>query len=339
MTRSPEPLLSIEDLRVSFAIRSGFLRRTKAEVRGVDGVSFSVMQGKTLGIVGESGCGKSTTARAIIGLETPNSGAISFAGERIELATPKRRRQLARHIQMIYQDPFASLNPRKTVEQIIGEGWLVHPDLVPESERKAETALLMRRVGLDPALSNRFPHQFSGGQRQRIGIARALALRPRLLVCDEPVSALDVSVQAQTLNLLAELQHELGLTYVFIAHDLSVVRHVSDTIAVMYLGRIVETGPIGPIYARPAHPYTLALMSAAPVSRPWAVSRPSRIVLKGELPSPLAPPPGCRFHTRCWMARARCRIEEPKLREVAGRKTACHFAEEVVAEAAPIGTP
>ncbi|WP_201274115.1 ABC transporter ATP-binding protein [Microvirga brassicacearum] len=339
MTLSPEPLLSIDDLRVTFAVRSTFLRRTLMEVSSVAGVSLSVMPGKTLGIVGESGCGKSTTARAIIGLDKPSSGTITFAGERIEMASPQRRRQLARDMQMIYQDPFASLNPRKTVAQIIGEGWQVHPDLLHATERNAETALLMRKVGLDPALSDRFPHQFSGGQRQRIGIARALALRPRLLICDEPVSALDVSVQAQTLNLLSDLQHELGLTYVFIAHDLSVVRHVSNTIAVMYLGRIVETGAVGQIYASPAHPYTRALMSAAPIPRPWAVSRPARIVLKGELPSPLAPPSGCRFHTRCWMAREQCRTDEPKLREVAGRQTACHFAEEVVATAGPVGTP
>jgi len=339
---SPEPaapLLALDNLEVSFAIRSPVLRRVLMRVDAVAGVDLEVAPGRTLGVVGESGCGKSTMARAIVGLERPTGGAIRFAGEAIGNADARRRRLLARDIQMIFQDPFASLNPRKTVAQIIGEVWDVHPDLTPAAGREREIARLMERVGLGPDMAGRFPHQFSGGQRQRIGIARAIALRPRLIVCDEPVSALDVSVQAQTLNLLAELQQEYGLAYLFIAHDLAVVRHISDALAVMYLGRIVETGPVEAIYRRPAHPYSIALLSAIPVPRPWAVQRPPRIVLQGDVPTPLKPPSGCRFHTRCFMARERCRHEDPALRPVAGRKVACHFAEEALARTAPEAAP
>jgi len=333
------PLLALAGLRVSFAVRSAFLRRTLMEVQAVAGVDLAVMPGRTLGIVGESGCGKSTMARAILGLEQATGGSIHFDGQRIDNANPAQRRSLARDIQMIFQDPYASLNPRKTVAQIIGEVWDVHPDLTPSHGRGTEIARLMDRVGLSADMADRFPHQFSGGQRQRIGIARAIALRPRLVVCDEPVSALDVSVQAQTLNLLAELQAEYALTYLFIAHDLSVVRHVSDEVAVMYLGRIVETGPAETIYNAPAHPYTKALLSAAPVPRPWAVQRPPRIVLEGDVPTPLRPPSGCRFHTRCYMARERCRHDDPALRTLAGRQAACHYAEEVLAPEAAGGMP
>ncbi|MBJ3783110.1 ABC transporter ATP-binding protein [Devosia sediminis] len=329
------PLLALDNLRVSFAIRSPILRRIKMQVDAVAGVDLAVAPGKTMGVVGESGCGKSTMARAIVGLERPTGGSIRFAGEAIEDADANARRRLARDIQMIFQDPFASLNPRKTVAQIIGEVWDVHPDLTPEHGREREIIRLMERVGLSPEMASRFPHQFSGGQRQRIGIARAIALRPRLIVCDEPVSALDVSVQAQTLNLLAELQQEFGLAYLFIAHDLSVVRHISDELAVMYLGRIVETGPVETIYQQPAHPYSIALLSAIPVPRPWAEERPPRIVLEGDVPTPLAPPSGCRFHTRCFMARDVCRSESPSLRPVAGRNVACHFAEEALTRSAP----
>ena len=331
---SPElaaPLLALENLRVSFAIRSAILRRVTMQVDAVAGVDLAVAPGRTMGVVGESGCGKSTMARAIVGLERPTSGSIRFSGEAIEGADAGTRRRLARDIQMIFQDPFASLNPRKTVAQIIGEVWDVHPDLTPPDGRAKEIARLMERVGLSPEMASRFPHKFSGGQRQRIGIARAIALRPKLIVCDEPVSALDVSVQAQTLNLLAELQQEFGLAYLFIAHDLSVVRHISDDLAVMYLGRIVETGPVETIYQNPAHPYSIALLSAIPVPRPWTEERRPRIVLEGDVPTPLNPPSGCRFHTRCFMARERCRSEDPALRPVAGRQVACHFAEEALA--------
>ncbi|MFE0155284.1 ABC transporter ATP-binding protein [Nonomuraea sp. NPDC059007] len=305
-------LLSVRDLRV------GFKTGRRAEVRAVSGVSFDLAAGETLGLVGESGCGKSTTGRAIVRLLEPTAGSVHLDGRDI---THTGRRDLLssrKDMQMIFQDPFASLNPRQTVHQIISgpRRLLDH----------AGTAELLTRVGLSPEHAGRFPHQFSGGQAQRIGIARALASRPKLIVCDEPVSALDVSIQAQIVNLLADLQAELGLAYLFIAHDLAVVRHVSTRVAVMYLGRIVEIGPRERLYADPAHPYTRALLSAIPVPDPDEEASRQRIVLRGDPPSPAAPPPGCSFHPRCHLAQDRCRVTAPELREVNGRQVACHLA-------------
>lgn len=323
-------LLKVEDLEVTYDARR---RRGEGRkgIRAVAGVNLSLRAGQTLGLVGESGCGKSTLGRAVIGLERPSAGTIRFDGERIDLATPARRRELTSDIQMIYQDPYSSLNPRKKVGFIVSEGWRVHPKAVPEGEWKERVGELLERVGLAKETAERYPHQMSGGQRQRVGIARALALNPRLIVCDEPVSALDVSVQAQTLNLLEDLQHDLGLSYLFIAHDLSVVRHISDDVAVMYLGQIMEVGPVETVYREPAHPYTTALLSAEPQPRPWEGLERERIVLTGELPSPASPPSGCRFRTRCYMARDECAQKVPELRIVAGRRVACHFAEENLA--------
>ncbi|GAB3805149.1 ABC transporter ATP-binding protein [Micromonospora zhanjiangensis] len=321
-------LLSVRDLHTSFPIRSSLLRRRVGDVQAVSGVSFDLPAGRTLGLVGESGSGKTTLARTVIGLERPRSGQVLFDGADLVTQSGAALRRTRRRIQMIFQDPYASLNPRLTVQQIISEAWLINPGVVPRDRWAAEVKDLLARVGLNPDHADRYPHQFSGGQRQRVGIARALALRPRLVICDEAVSALDVSVQAQVLNLLVDLQADLGLSYLFIAHDLSVVRHISDEIAVMYLGKVVETGTREQIFTAPVHPYTQALLSAVPVSRPWAAPGKEQIILTGDIPSPVSPPSGCRFRTRCWKARPRCASEEPALVDrLGGHPAACHFPE------------
>ncbi|GAA5137486.1 ABC transporter ATP-binding protein [Pseudonocardia adelaidensis] len=329
-----EPLLSVRDLHTTFPIRSALLRRPVGAVQAVAGVSFDLAPGRTLGLVGESGSGKSTLARTVIGLERPTSGQVLFQGRDLTTVPAAEMRRLRRDIQMIFQDPYASLNPRRTVEQIVGEAWEIHSGVVPRQRWAAEVRELLERVGLDPTHADRYPHQFSGGQRQRIGIARALALRPKLVICDEAVSALDVSVQAQVLNLLQDLQRDLGLTYLFIAHDLSVVRHISDEIAVMYLGTVVEHAPRRELFERPTHPYTQALLSAAPVPRPWDQPERERILLQGDLPSPASPPSGCRFRTRCPKAAELCADRTPELVERHGHPSACHFAEPLPAGAA-----
>ncbi|MFI0793485.1 ABC transporter ATP-binding protein [Micromonospora rubida] len=332
-----ETRLEVKRLRVAYPATRRLLRPAP-DISAVDQLSLTVTTGRTLGLVGESGCGKSSLARAIVGLRRPAGGEIWYDGERIDDADAARRRRLTAEIQMVYQDPYSSLNPRKKVSFIIAEGWRAHPGMVPRDQWTDRTVELLARVGLSAELADRFPHQLSGGQRQRVGIARALAVGPRIVVCDEPVSALDVSVQAQTLNLLGDLRDDLGLGYLFIAHDLSVVRHVSDEIAVMYLGRIVETGPAARVYDEPAHPYTRALLSAAPVPRPWAAPPRERIVLTGEVPSPADPPSGCRFRTRCPLAQPLCAQRTPELRVVAGREVACHYAEESHAGPVPAAT-
>ena len=322
-----EPLLEVEHLVKHFPGRGRGLLRSGggAPVRAVDDVSFTLHRGETLGIVGESGCGKSTLARTLLRLVEPTGGRVRFAGEDLFRLSRREMRERRRHLQLIFQDPFASLNPRMTVAEIVREPWSIFRGVAPRREWRERTQELLAQVGLGPDDAHRYPHQFSGGQRQRIGIARALALNPKLIVCDEPVSALDVSIQAQILNLLAEVQEKFGLSYIFIAHDLSVVRYISDRVAVMYLGKIVETGAWQDVYERPAHPYTQALLSAAPAIEPE--ERGARIILEGEAPSASAPPSGCRFRTRCWKAAPECAAEEPALKARMGaHPTACHFA-------------
>ncbi|NYI04783.1 ABC transporter ATP-binding protein [Allostreptomyces psammosilenae] len=325
------PILRVHDLVKHFPVRQGLpLARPTAWVRAVDGVSFDLARGETLGLVGESGCGKSTLARLLLAAQRPTSGTVTFDGRDVFALGRRELRALRRRVQMVLQDPYTSLNPRMTVADIVGEPFEIHPEVAPRGQRRARVRELLELVGLDPDHAGRYPHQFSGGQRQRVGIARALALRPDVVVCDEPVSALDVSVQAQVMNLLADLQAELGLSYVFIAHDLAAVRHISDRVAVMYLGRIVEIGDADRIYDHPTHPYTQALLSAVPVPDPDAPGWEEQIVLEGDPPSPLDPPSGCRFRTRCWKAREPCARQEPALtaRDGSAHPSACHFAEE-----------
>ncbi len=307
---------------------SGFLGRATNIVQAVDGVSFSLPVGKTLGIVGESGCGKSTLARLVTRLIDPSSGSVFLDGVDITTLSGKALREMRRKLQIIFQDPYSSLNPRQSIGQIIGDPMRIQ-GIVNKANEKAEVQELMQRVGLNPEHYNRYPHEFSGGQRQRIGIARALSLRPSVIVADEPVSALDVSIQAQILNLLENLQKDLGLSFVFIAHDLSVVRHIADQVAVMYLGKIVEVGDSATVYNSPAHPYTKALLSAVPVANPSLRNSAKRIRLVGDVPSAIDPPSGCRFRTRCWKAADLCEAVEPPLQaDATGRVVACHFPEE-----------
>ncbi|WP_433545554.1 ABC transporter ATP-binding protein [Streptomyces sp. CA-294286] len=327
-TSSPEPLLRVSGLTKHFPIRKGLLQRQTGAVRAVDGLDFDVRPGETLGVVGESGCGKSTMGRLITRLLEPTGGKIEFEGQDITHLNVAKMRPLRRDVQMIFQDPYSSLNPRHTIGTIVSAPFHLQ-GVKPTGGVKAEVQRLLEVVGLNPEHYNRYPHEFSGGQRQRIGIARALALKPKLVVADEPVSALDVSIQAQVVNLMEDLQDELGLTYVIIAHDLSVIRHVSDRIAVMYLGKIVELADRTSLYKAPMHPYTKALMSAVPVPDPKRRGMKSeRILLKGDVPSPIAPPSGCRFHTRCWKATDICTTQDPPLLELrTGQQVACHHPE------------
>ena len=329
-----EPLLSVRNLTKSYPFGRNKLLGVKRNLQAVAGVSFNIGRGETLGLVGESGCGKSTVARLIARLQDPTSGDIHFDGRDVLRFSKEETRQLRRRIQVVFQDPYASLNPRMTVGEIISEPWRVFPDLLERELWKGRVADLLQRVGLHAADASRYPHQFSGGQRQRISIARALAPNPEFIVCDEPVSALDVSVQAQVINLLADLQADFQLSYLFIAHDLSVVRHVCDRVMVMYLGKIVEDGTTRQIYEKPTHPYTQALLSAVPRYSPVGRETRNRNLLEGEVPSPIDPPSGCYFHPRCRFARERCRSEMPRLRVVLrDQRSACHFA-----EARPSGT-
>jgi oligopeptide transport system ATP-binding protein len=318
------PLLEVRGLAKTFPVRAGALQRVVGQVRAVDGVDFEVRAGETLGLVGESGCGKTTVGRLILRLIEPSSGKVHFNGQNVSAMGSDALREVRRDMQIIFQDPYASLNPRMTVEAIIGEALTIHK-LTPSPESyRARIVELLETVGLNADHMKRFPHEFSGGQRQRIGIARALAVSPKLIVCDEPVSALDVSIQAQVINLLEDLQAKMGLTYLFIAHDLSVVEHISNRVAVMYLGRIVEIAPSRQLYTQPKHPYTEALLSAVPIPDPTAKKK--RIVLTGDVPNPVNRPSGCHFHPRCPKAMDRCRTEEPVLKFVGNQhQAACHL--------------
>jgi len=325
------PLLEVRGLKMHFPVSGGIvIRRQVGAVRAVDGVDFVIHRGETLGLVGESGCGKSTVGRAILQLHRPTEGSVLFDGEDLTRLSAAELRSRRRHLQMIFQDPYASLNPRMSVGRILAEPIRAHGLRKTKREVDARVEELLELVGLNPNFVSRYPHEFSGGQRQRIGIARALAVEPEFIVCDEPVSALDVSIQAQVINLLEELQDRLGLTYLFIAHGLGVVKHISDRVAVMYLGKIVELGASEELYRRPRHPYTRALLSAAPIPDPLIEKRRQRVILLGDVPSPLDPPAGCRFHTRCPMAVSRCRVEEPPLVDGGdGHLAACWLADEV----------
>jgi oligopeptide transport system ATP-binding protein len=327
---SNEAILEVRDVMKHFPISQGIVfKKLIGSVKAVDGVTFDLLRGETLGLVGESGCGKSTLAKLLMVLERPTAGEVHYNGQDIFTLSTRDLRRLRRQIQIVLQDPYTSLNPRMTVGDIVGEPFEIHSDVAPKGDRKRRVKELLDVVGLNPDYINRYPHQFSGGQRQRIGIARGLALRPEIIICDEPVSALDVSVQAQVMNLLEELQDEFGLSYIFIAHDLSVVRHIADRVAVMYLGRIVEIGSDIEIYETPTHPYTQALLSAVPVPDPTARGQRDQIVLEGDVPSPANPPSGCRFRTRCWKAQDICAEEDPALvvRPGSPHPSACHFAE------------
>ncbi|MER6396635.1 dipeptide ABC transporter ATP-binding protein [Kitasatospora sp. NPDC001603] len=329
-----EPILEVRDLVKYYPLTQGIVfKKQVGAVKAVDGISFELMKGETLGIVGESGCGKSTLAKVLMNLERATSGQVLFKGEDITRLSGAGLKAVRRNIQMVFQDPYTSLNPRMTVGDIIGEPFEIHPEVAPKGDRRKAVQDLLDVVGLNPEYINRYPHQFSGGQRQRIGIARGLALKPELIICDEPVSALDVSVQAQVINLLEQLQSEFELSYMFIAHDLSIVRHISDRVGVMYLGKMVEIGTEDEIYSHPTHPYTQALLSAVPVPDPTGREQRERILLTGDLPSPANPPSGCRFRTRCWKAEERCATEVPllavpsTLSGPAAHDSACHFAE------------
>ncbi len=332
-----ETLIRIENLKMHFPIYKGTLRRKEvSRVKAVDGLSFDILKGETLGLVGESGCGKSTTGRAIIQLHRPTEGRVLFGGQDLCTLSEKQLHPLRRNLQMIFQDPYGSLNPRMTVGNIIGEPLKVH-NLAEGQGIAKRVQELMEIVGLDPRFIRRYPHEFSGGQRQRIGIARALACEPSFIVCDEPISALDVSIQAQIINLMEDLQKEFGLTYLFIAHDLAAVRHISDRIAVMYLGRLAELADGKDIYENPLHPYTKALISAVPIPDPEIELKRERIVLTGDVPSPLNPPSGCVFHTRCPFAEERCKREVPAIKQAApGHFVACHLVEGQVVDAAVV---
>jgi oligopeptide transport system ATP-binding protein len=330
-----QPLLQVKNLKKYFPIKGGILSKTVGHVQAVDDISFDLYPGETVGLVGESGCGKSTAARTILRLIEPTSGEVFFEGQDILKLGKKPMRSLRRQMQIIFQDPYASLNPRMTVASIVGEPLEIHK--IAKGRAKEESvANILEKVGLRPEHMRRYPHEFSGGQRQRIGIARALALNPKLIIGDEPVSALDVSIQAQVINLLEDLQHEFNLTYLIIAHDLSVVEHISDRVAVMYLGKIVELATDRELYQNPSHPYTEALLSAVP--RPDPAIKKQRILLPGDVPSPINPPSGCRFHTRCLYAKADCKTVEPPLQDIGGgHYVACHYWKEV--QAKRLGTP
>ena len=331
MSRTNNVLLRVEKLVKHFPIKKGIVfQKQVGAVHAVDNISFEVKQGETLGLVGESGCGKSTTGRAVLQLQRPTSGSVIFDGVDLAKAKGNDLRPMRRKMQMIFQDPYASLNPRMTVGEIIGEPMIIHK-IAAQNELEARVANLLNLVGLNPAFSTRYPHEFSGGQRQRVGVARALALQPSFIVCDEPISALDVSIQAQVVNLLEDLQEQFGLTYLFIAHDLSMVRHISNRIAVMYLGIIVELADSEELYLKPLHPYSQALLSAVPIPDPIASARRERVILKGDVPSPVNPPSGCRFRTRCPIAESICAEVQPDFREAQpGHFVACHFADRFI---------
>lgn len=330
MSTNNDALLHVEDLFVHFPIYRGLIRRQVGAVRAVDGISFDIKRGETLGLVGESGSGKSTTGRAILQLRRPTSGNVNFDGTDLVALKGERLRSMRRKMQMIFQDPYASLNPRMTVGEIVGEPLMVH-NVAKGREIEERVKHLLELVKLEPSFISRYPHEFSGGQRQRIGVARALALQPSFVVCDEPISALDVSIQAQVVNLLEELQGQFNLTYLFIAHDLSMVRHISSRVAVMYLGTIVELASRDEIYLRPLHPYTQALLSAVPIPDPIADAKRKRVILEGDIPSPINPPSGCRFRTRCPIAQDVCAESRPEFREIKpGHFVACFFAERFI---------
>lgn len=327
-----QELLKVEGLKQYFPIKGGFLGRTVNHVKAVDDISFTIYEGETVSIVGESGCGKSTTGRSILRLEEPTEGTVEFQGVNLANISKRQMRDYRKDLQIIFQDPYASINPRQTVASVLNEAMEIQ-NVLPANQRRARIEELLETVGLLPYQADRFPHEFSGGQRQRIGIARALSVNPKLIICDEAVSALDVSIQAQVLNLLEDLQEEFNLTYLFISHDLGVVRHISDRIIVMYLGKIVEIADKHSLFENPQHPYTKALLSAIPVPDPD--KKKERIMLRGDVPSPIDPPQGCRFHTRCPFATDKCRKEEPKLRTTelmkAEHEAACHYMEEISA--------
>ena len=323
-----EPLLHVENLCKEFAVDSSVFSKEKKSVKAVDNISFDIYPGETFGLVGESGCGKSTTGRCIMRLSNPTSGQVIFDGKDVAKMKKAELKQMRHDMQFIFQDPYASLNPRMTIGEIVSEPLVIHNEMPDKEQRMNYVRELLDIVGLNPEHINRYPHEFSGGQRQRVGIARAFALKPKLIICDEPVSALDVSIQAQVLNLLKDLQKQYGTAYLFIAHDLSVVQHISDRVAVMYLGNMMEVSDWKTLYAEPHHPYTQSLLSAVPIPDPDVQHSRKRIILKGDPPSPINPPSGCRFHTRCPIACEKCSQERPELREFApGHLCACHFAE------------